>query len=98
MLVIIHQNFINLLVDFLLDLDMHKFLVGKETDEVIISKLSWGKQVDSFMYQKFDDIIISDCLYYEKHHSSLLHTLESLVRPGGMVHIVAPPRGKSLER
>ena len=47
---------------------------------------------------KFDQILIADCLFFEKFHIDLVYTLKQLAHADTEVLIAAPERGDSMAK
>jgi len=45
----------------------------------------------------YDTILISDCLFFKEFHLDLIYVLNQIVRPGGRVLLLQPPRSGSTE-
>lgn len=48
-------------------------------------------------YPTFDVIIASDCLFFKDFHQDLYWLLKSVTAPGGLVFLLQPPRGGTLQ-
>ena len=46
---------------------------------------------------RFDHILCADCLFFEEFHISLALLVRKLLRAGGVCHMFAPERGKSMQ-
>ncbi len=47
---------------------------------------------------KFDIIIGADCLFFSDFHEDLLHVLQVSLAPNGVVWLLQPPRGGTMEK
>ncbi|TMS35728.1 hypothetical protein L596_003062 [Steinernema carpocapsae] len=56
--------------------------------------LDWSSPPE--VAQKFDTIIASDCVYFERYHC-IIDCMEKLIVEGGTVYLAAPKRKGSLE-
>ncbi|CAB3994505.1 calmodulin-lysine N-methyltransferase [Paramuricea clavata] len=66
--------------------------------EVHIRQLRWDIKEDYKDFENyFDYVICADCLLYEQVHENLLDVMSALLKADGMVLIVSPRRGFSVE-
>jgi calmodulin-lysine N-methyltransferase len=67
------------------------------TDKIIL----WDRNYtiyDISDKNKFDVVLISDCLFFKNYHVDLVSTIDYLLTQDGLCFIVAPSRGDSMER
>ena len=59
--------------------------------------LLWDRNVDPEpILGKFDQILISDCLFFEAFHIDLVYTIKQLAKPDAEILIAAPERGRTM--
>ena len=66
--------------------------------EVKIKQLRWNANEDFKDFENyFDYLLCADCLFYEQVHDGLILVMKTLLKTEGMVLIVSPRRGSSVE-
>ena len=63
---------------------------------VEVKMLIWDKEFKAA--EKFDYILIADCLYYVIYHDALIHTITELMHPKSTCIIIAPKRGVTMDQ
>ncbi len=48
--------------------------------------------------EKFDRILIADCLYYVKYHEALIHVMKEIMHKDSICVIVAAKRGVTMDQ
>ena len=57
----------------------------------------WNRNEDpEVSFGKFDQILIADCLFFDKFHIDLVYTLRQLAHAETEILIAAPERGQSM--
>ncbi|OQR90200.1 hypothetical protein THRCLA_09407, partial [Thraustotheca clavata] len=67
-------------------------------NHVDVKLLQWSRELKSPVGLKYDVIFASDCLFFEKYHDDLLHTIDINLTESGTCIMLQPSRGGSLER
>ncbi|XP_003742461.1 calmodulin-lysine N-methyltransferase [Galendromus occidentalis] len=63
-----------------------------------IRRLRWDEENDmNDLQQRFDVILIADCLYFEESRRALVQTIWNVLKKDGMAVILAPARGNTFQ-
>lgn len=77
---------------FSIENNKHSF---NEGNTVNASTFVWDR--NKIITDKYDYVIIADCLFFEKYHIDLVINIKNLLNDSGKCIIMSPPRGKTMD-